>query len=264
MKVIAYARVSTADQEERGTIAMQHHQLARWAETHGAEIVQTYQDEDASGTLRLEERPGGRQLLADLQRHKAASVRALVVYEWSRIARNPRVFWSAVDAIERAGYELQSITEREVPSDPDGELMLCIRTGMNSSERIRTVRRSIDATEMLVREGVWLGGIAPYGYRIEGHRREARIVPATDPIPGMVLSEVDVVQLIYRLCADEHLSTIQIADRLNANGIPPFTPTRRCCRPPCWCCGRSARESAAELIRERSARSWNCSSTASW
>lgn len=222
MKVIFYARVSTADQEDRGTIKMQFDQVQRAAEAQGWEIVQTYQDEDASGTLMLEERPGGAQLLNELARHKSKGVTHVVFYEWSRLARDPCVFWDAVHRIERkGGLTLRSITEREETSDPDGVLLLCIRNGINYTERIRTVRRSIDATEMLVRQGVWMGGVVPYGYRQEGSRREARIVPATDPIPGMELSEVDVVRLIFRLCAEEHLSTVQIADKLNALGIPP-------------------------------------------
>lgn len=222
MKVIVYARVSTADQEDRGTIAMQHDQLGRWAAANSAEIVQTYQDEDASGTLMLEERPGGAQLLAELAAHKSEGVTHVVFYEWSRLARDPCVFWDAVHKIERrAGFALRSITEREETSDPDGVLLLCIRNGINYTERIRTIRRSIDATEMLVRQGVWVGGAAPYGYLIQGSRREARIVPANDPIPGLEHSEADVVRLIFRWCIEDHLSTQAIADRLNDLGIPP-------------------------------------------
>ncbi len=222
MKVLFYARVSTADQEDRGTIAMQHDQLRRWGEANAAEIVQTYQDEDASGTLMLEERPGGAQLLAELPKHRAEGVTHVVFYEWSRLARDPCVFWDAVHRIERkGGLSLLSITERETTADPDGVLLLCIRNGINYTERIRTVRRSIDATEMLVRQGVWVGGAAPYGYRIEGHRREARIIPNDAPIVGLELSEVDVVRLVFRWCVEEHASTQEIADRLNSLGIPP-------------------------------------------
>ncbi|MEA2640391.1 MAG: site-specific recombinase, partial [Chloroflexota bacterium] len=48
-----------------------------------------------------------------------------------------------------------------------------------------------------------------------------RIVPAEAPLPGLALSEVGVVQLIYYLLADEHWSCVKIADHLNALGIPP-------------------------------------------
>src|SRR5262249_48966298 len=60
-----------------------------------------------------------------------------------------------------------------------------------------------------------------YGYRTVGQKKQSRLVIADEPIPGLDLSEADVVRLIYRLLAEEHWPCRRIAEHLNALGIPP-------------------------------------------
>ena len=61
----------------------------------------------------------------------------------------------------------------------------------------------------------------PYGFRVEGKHKDARLVIAKDPLAGLGMSEADVIRLIYRLAADERQSCKAIADHLNRLGIPP-------------------------------------------
>src|SRR5687768_13371760 len=65
MKAVLYGRVSSADQEERNTIAMQPDYASRWAPANHFEVVRHYLDEDVSGTIMFPDRPAGRQLLQD-------------------------------------------------------------------------------------------------------------------------------------------------------------------------------------------------------
>jgi site-specific DNA recombinase len=61
----------------------------------------------------------------------------------------------------------------------------------------------------------------PYGYRVEGRKKLARLLVSETPLPALGLSESDVVRLIYRMLAEEGLSCVKIAEHLNAIGAPP-------------------------------------------
>ena len=54
-----YARVSSEDQAERGTIENQLEFARKYCDLHQLEIVDWYLDEGVTGTLPLEERPEG-------------------------------------------------------------------------------------------------------------------------------------------------------------------------------------------------------------
>ena len=60
----------------------------------------------------------------------------------------------------------------------------------------------------------------PYGYRKTGEKATARLVVAEEPIPGLDLSEADVVRMIYKMAAVERTSCYQIAARLNELRVP--------------------------------------------
>ena len=60
----------------------------------------------------------------------------------------------------------------------------------------------------------------PYGYRRAGEKRDARIIVSDEPIPGMAMSEADVIRDVFRMSAVEKKSCHVIATRLNALRIP--------------------------------------------
>jgi hypothetical protein len=66
--------------------------------------------------------------------------------------------------------------------------MLTILSGFAGYERESIIQRSVEGTNRLAREGAWLGGITPFGYRVEGKHREARLVIADEPIPVLPLT----------------------------------------------------------------------------
>jgi site-specific DNA recombinase len=62
--------------------------------------------------------------------------------------------------------------------------------------------------------------VVPYGYRVVGKKKQARLVVSETLIPGLEISEAEVVCTIYRLLADEGWSCVKIAEHLNALGVP--------------------------------------------
>jgi site-specific DNA recombinase len=217
MSSAAYLRVSTEEQRERQTIETQRHFAERWFDQRGIAPVRYYVDDGVSGTIPLEERPEGVRLLADA---RAGVVKHVFVYKIDRLGRDPLVTMQAASDLKRAGAALQSMTETVDLETPHGRLSMVMLCGVAGYERDSLVARSIEGSNRLARAGAWLGGIVPFGYRVEGRGQHARLVVADDPIPGIGMGEADVVRLVFRLCADERLSSLKIADRLNDLGVP--------------------------------------------
>jgi site-specific DNA recombinase len=68
--------------------------------------------------------------------------------------------------------------------------------------------------------GAWLGGIVPFGYRKVGEKRDAHLVISEEPIPGIAMSEAEVIREIFRMASKEHASCRIISDLLNTLRIP--------------------------------------------
>lgn len=221
---VSYARVSSDDQREAETIGLQREMLPRWCPERGIELFRTYEDDGVSGTVMLPERPGGAQLLRDLPDLRAAGVSLLLLYNWSRLGREPWVVWGAIYDLEKlGGLRLRSITEEADTSTPERVLMLCLGTGMASMERARFLQVSRDATNIRAENGAWLGGTPPYGYRVTGHGRTARLEIDETPFAGMDpvfgLNPAEVVRRVYQWsAAGETLA--KLCARLNALGVP--------------------------------------------
>lgn len=217
MATAFYARVSSEEQAERGTIATQISAADSYRSLHQLGEFTAYLDEGVSGTLPLEERPQGRRLLEDA---RAGRIDAVVVYKLDRFGREPRHILNAVGELDALNVPVRSMTEPLDTTTPAGRFLLTILSGVAGLERDTLLERSKAGTNRLAREGAWLGGIVPYGYRVEGKRNEARLTVADEPMPGVGLSEADVVRLLYQMAGDEGRSTIAIAASLNALGIP--------------------------------------------
>jgi len=219
MRAAIYCRVSTEDQRERETIASQRDFAVRYCESRGYIITHIYEDDGVSATKcpSLSQRPGGAQLLEDARNDRFDLV---LVYKLDRLGRGARHLLGAVDELE-CYVPVCSMTEPFDSATPSGRLMRTIMAGAGEYERDTFIERSTEATNRLAREGQWMGGIVPYGYRVRGLKREARLVVAEDPIEGTVLSEADVIRLIYRLAAEEGRSSNSIAEHLNSLGVPP-------------------------------------------
>jgi site-specific DNA recombinase len=218
VKAAIYLRVSTEEQRERQSIATQRDFAERFCALHEIPVADYYADDGISGTVPLEQRPEGTRLLDDA---RAKKVGAVLVYKLDRLGREPRLILNAVKELEDLGAQVKSMTEPFDTSTPAGRFLLTILSGVAGLERENIIQRSVEGTNRLAREGVWLGGLVPFGYRVEGERRDRRLVISEQPLPGTALSEADVIRLIYRLAGDEGKSCIVIAEQLNALGIPP-------------------------------------------
>ncbi len=213
-RVAFYARVSSEEQAESGTIQNQVEYARRYADLNKLDVVGWYLDDGVSGTLPMGEREQGRQLLSDA---KAGKLDVALVYRVDRLARRLSVLLSAQAILQEHKVGLRSMTEPIDTTTPIGRFVFQLLGSIAELERETIVERSILGTNRQAAAGKWLGGIVPYGYRVA----DGYLQVSEEALPGLDYTEAEVVRLIYRLMVEEQRSTVYIADYLNAHGIPP-------------------------------------------
>jgi site-specific DNA recombinase len=218
MPVAIYARVSTEEQRERQSINTQLEQGQRFCEYQKLQVYRIFADNGVSGTVPLDRRPEGSQILAEARRGRFDQ---LLVYKLDRLGRDVLLILNAVAELEKLGVRVRSMTEEFDTSSATGRLMLTLLSGFASHEREVIRERSVAGTNRVAELGAWMGGIVPYGYRKVGVKRDARLAISDEIIPDTELSEADVIRLIYRLAAVERRSCFYIADRLSELRVPP-------------------------------------------
>jgi site-specific DNA recombinase len=211
-RVALYMRVSSDDQAQRGTIHTQADELRRrLASEPGVVIVGEYADDGVSGTMPLEDRPAGARLLADA---RAGLIDEAWVYDFDRFGRDSIENAIARRTLVRLGIRLVSVQEGE----PD-DFMFDIKSAVAANERRVFLRRTADGMNRAAREGRYCGGVAALGYRVEGHKQTARLVPDESPF-WSDLSAADVVRRIYEWIALKGWSCGRVAAELNSLGVP--------------------------------------------
>mgnify|MGYP001117269904 FL=1 len=159
MAVGVYTRVSTEEQRERQSIATQREFGERYCQLHSLPVYRLYADDGVSGTVPLERRPEGSQILQDARRGKFGQ---LLVYKLDRLGRETRLILNAVAELEKLGVRIRSMTEEFDTGTATGRLMLTLLSGFASHEREVIRERSVAGTDRVAEAGAWLGGIVPY------------------------------------------------------------------------------------------------------
>lgn len=208
--IALYLRLSAADAEggESGSIANQRAYLHRWAAENGYRVVAEFQDDGYTGTDF--DRPGFQRLMAQLQ---SGRIRCFATTDLSRLGRNCGQALTLVEeTFQRLGvryiavndgYDTQTASRESL--DPSVfKFLLNELYAKDCSAKVLRAKRTLQ------REGKFLGGQAPFGYRIDPADKY-HLLPEEDTAP--------VVKQIYRLfLAGWTLS--QIARRLEEGGIP--------------------------------------------
>lgn len=166
MKLLAYVRVSTAEQD---SLAAQEGSVRRYCEAMGHEVVRVYWDK-ASGS-RMEEREGLRLLLAHLE---SEDVDGVIVTKIDRLSRSMKD-WSMLveEYFQKTGMDkkLVALDMNIDTSTATGELFLNLMIMLSQWERRMIGERTSDALQQMRREGKIVGGRPPYGWKAGGKGR---------------------------------------------------------------------------------------------
>jgi site-specific DNA recombinase len=162
---IAYIRVSTEDQAREGvSLGAQEAKINAWALTNDYEVAAVHRDAGLSGG-RADNRPALQRALKE-----AKEGTALVVYSLSRLARSTRDAISISEALEKAGADLVSLTERIDTTTAAGKMMFRLMSVLAEFERDQIAERTKMAMRHLRHQGIRVGH-APFGWRLGRDKR---------------------------------------------------------------------------------------------
>ncbi len=220
-KVAIYCRVSTEEQRERQSIETQIEHAKQYCQREGYLIADFYCDDGVSGTIPFEERGEGKRLFRDARQ---GNFNTVLVYKIDRIGRDNLVTLEAVFELNKLGVNVTSMTELSDRSNPQGRFIFNLFANIAEWEKEQIRERTIDGRYRKARSGKIPGGNIAYGYFVNGQK----FLEINETlIPGLGLSPADIVRQIFRWIGNEGTSTIAVADRLNALGIPSSRRNRR-------------------------------------
>src|SRR5581483_5006671 len=205
MKAATYTRVSTDDQRDGASLDVQLERCRQYAEAQGWEVVSEFSDPGVSGAA-FYERAGLRDALAAAER---GDLEVLVAYNLDRFSRG--VWPQLTAAAEAVGLRLVTADGVIDTADDDRELPADMYEAFAKEQRRMTVKKSMASRAQRVRSGNWVGGVAPYGHRIEKSERGSRLVVNDD--------ERVIIERAFALMLDESCSPSEAAQRLNAEGF---------------------------------------------
>src|SRR4051794_15765069 len=184
-------------------IVLRFSAIARTRE-HEISEEHVFRDEGYSGS-RLD-RPG-LDALRDAVRDGAVAIVAVLTPD--RLARKYAYQVLLLEEFRRAGVEV-AFLQHPISDDPNDQLLLQIQGAIAEYERAVLGERFRRGKLQKARDGQYLGGRAPYGYRY---------VPRHDAMPGHLVideQEADLVRMLYGWLVDEQTTIRQILKRLNA------------------------------------------------
>lgn len=165
-----------------------------YSEQKDIEII-IFEDEGFSG--KNTERPGFKKMMHMV---KGKELDAVVVYQLNRLGRKVKDILETIDIFKEFNCFLHSVTEKIDTSSPMGTMFLTILASISQYERDDLIQRIVDNLYILAKDGRWLGGQEPYGFK---HIRESFTDSngKTRYFSSLVIKEdeMDIVLQIYDL-----------------------------------------------------------------
>ena len=214
-KLIAtYARVSTARQEEEGTVENQLSALREHALTSGYTIVKEYIDDGWTGDILA--RPALDNLRQDAKKKIWDTV---LIYDPDRLARRYSYQELVTDELREANVDVIFITVA-APKNPEDRILHGVRGLFAEYERAKITERFRLGKLRKIREGHILVSEPVYGYNY---------IPKADRRHGYYEvneEEASVVRTIFSWVADEGCTLRSVVRRLHESGMKPRRSTR--------------------------------------
>jgi site-specific DNA recombinase len=224
MQVALYARVSTLNQQQEGTIASQVRALKHYIHQQGWSLLPTheYLDEGISGA-RLD-RPALDRLRDGAQR---GEFDAVVVLSPDRLARNYAHQWLLIEEFTKLHTDVIFL-QNPFGDTPQGKLLTQMQGMIAEYERAQILERTRRGRLEKARRGEFI----PWAYRCYGYR----YLPKRHGSPPQVMiepGEADVVRRIYRMLVEEGVAKVLIQShkaRPNSYRLMNNPMTRSCIR----------------------------------
>jgi site-specific DNA recombinase len=203
MRVATYTRISTDEEHQPYSLEAQETRLDAYIRSQeGWQLSRRYTDQMSGSTL---DRPALARALADARLHRYD---LLLVYRVDRLSRSVRGLAQLLEELDQVGVHFRSATEPFDTGTAAGRMMVQMLGVFAEFERATLVDRVIAGMERKAARGEWLGGHAPYGYRIDSET--SLLMPCAPEAP--------VVPLIFDRYLKKRQGARAIAAWLNEHG----------------------------------------------
>lgn len=152
-----------------------------------------------------------------LQDAKAKEYDILVVYKDDRIGRRMWEIGAYVMSLKSFGVDIYTVKDGCISPESDdimGQMMLALRYGNAQKSSSDTGMRVKDTAQKLVQKGKFMGGKAPYGYKLELSGEVSKHGRALHHLV-VVPEQAEVVKYIYELSLHKEFGAAKIARILN-------------------------------------------------
>ena len=143
----------------------------------------------------------------------------LVIYKDDRLGRQMLSTMQYIMALKVLGVDVYTVKDGCISPEADdimGLIMLALRYGSAQKSSSDTGMRVKDTAQKLAAVGKFMGGKAPYGYRLENSgelSKHGRLLKTLVICPD----EAEIVQYMYRLSLNMEFGSVKIAKILNEN-----------------------------------------------
>ncbi len=185
MRVAAYYRVSTNRNEQADSLTNQKDSANYFVNQKGYSLIGEYEDKSTGTNF---ERDGIQRLIDDINNGMYDLV---ICKELSRIARNVGLQYRFLEIIENNGIKLLTLDGTYDTDSHEKQGMAGLYAWHYEQEARNTSRRIKQVFRTKAENGLYLGSLPPYGYRIENKQ----LIPRYD-------ETLDVLNDIY----DKYLS----------------------------------------------------------
>ena len=204
---LAYARVSTKEQAEKGlSIPAQLKAIREYARSHDLCILQEYTDLGESA--KTANRPGFREMIKRCQKDK--TVDAIIVHKIDRFSRSNIDFFAYKAILKKEGIRLISVSEN-IEETPSGEFIENVLVAMAQFYSSNLAEEVLKGMKEKFRRGEWPFR-APIGYKnIRDEKGHAYIVE--DKKTSYLIKQM------FKLYATGEYSFASLAEEMAERGL---------------------------------------------
>lgn len=213
-------RVSSDKQlEADGDLSIQRQLVTEYIKRHSEWTYDNkeYFEGSSSGYKnKVSERNILKEIYNDAKRHEFD---ILVVYKDDRIGRRMWETGDYIMSLKTLGVDVYTVKDGLITPETDdimGQMMLALRYGNAQKSSSDTGMRVKDTAQKLVENGKFMGGRAPYGYRLEYSGEISKHGRALKQLV-IVPEHAQAVKYIYELSLNREYGSLKIANILNSD-----------------------------------------------
>jgi site-specific DNA recombinase len=208
--VVGYIRVSTKEQAEtKLSLTNQEEKIRSWAKSR-EDMSLSRIFNDAAESAKDLNRPAVQELLLEVQKGRIGTV---VIYKLDRLTRNLENLGALLRIFEKHDVALHAVQESLDTSTASGRMVVNLLGMIAQWERETIAERTQVALDVKRRNGEKLGGIVPFGWRVQ----KGKLIP--NPKESGVLNGILKARREGRGYQD-------VAETLNEQGVKPRTGRR--------------------------------------